>query len=83
MDFLAGVATSYGVLQTTVRALRKAVTAHQFLRILTPADVTGVCDKLCLLAARKCREYVNGTLEVECIMTDYNGTILGRANVKG
>lgn len=83
MNFLAGVAASCGVPEATVIALRKAVTAHHFLKILTPGDVTGVCNKLCLLATRRCQEYVKEALEVECVMTDYNGTILGRANVKG
>lgn len=82
IDFLAGVATSCGVPETAVTALRKAVTAHHFLKMLPPGDVTGVCDKLCLLAAQRCREYVKEALEVDCVMADYNGTILGRASVK-
>ncbi|MBT9148673.1 MAG: cobalt-precorrin-5B (C(1))-methyltransferase [Dehalococcoidia bacterium] len=83
VDFLAGVAASGGVPEATVIALRKAANAHHFLQILGTDKITKICDKLCLLAARRCREYVKGALEVECVMTDYNGTILGRASVKG
>ncbi|MCL0093584.1 cobalt-precorrin-5B (C(1))-methyltransferase [Dehalococcoidia bacterium] len=83
MNFLAGVAASCGLPKATIIAVRKAVTAHHFLKILAPSDVPGICDKLCVLAARGCREYVKGALEVECVMTDYSGIILGRANVQG
>jgi cobalt-precorrin-5B (C1)-methyltransferase len=83
VDFLADVAASCAVPEATLMMLRKAVTAHHFLNILTSSGVTEVCNRLCLLAVQRCREHVKGALEVECVMTDYNGTILGRANVKG
>jgi len=83
VDFLADVAASCGVAEATLITLRKAVNAHHFLRILGTDKITEVCGKLCLLAAGKCRDYTSGVLEVECVMTDYNGTILGRANVRG
>lgn len=83
VDFLAGVAASCGVPEAAVIELRKAVNAHHFSRMLDMDKITEICDKLCLLAARKCRDHTGGVLEVECVMTDYNGTILGRANVKG
>ncbi|MBM3119570.1 MAG: cobalt-precorrin-5B (C(1))-methyltransferase [Chloroflexi bacterium] len=81
IDFLAGMAASCGVPEERVKALREAVTANQFRRMLSTAYTKQFCDRLCLLAAKKCREYAGRKLEVECIMTDYEGTILGRANV--
>lgn len=83
VDFLADVAASRGVPEATVIALRKAVNAHHFLRILGTDKITEICDKLCLLAAQRWRDHTGGALETECVMTDYNGTILGRASVKG
>ena len=83
VDFLAGVAASCGVPEATVIALRKAVNAHHFLRILGTDKITEVCDQLCLLAAQRCRDHTARAFEMECVMTDYNGAILGRANVKG
>jgi hypothetical protein len=38
------------------------------------------CEQLCLLAAEKCREKAGGRFEVECIMSSYDGMILGRAH---
>ena len=83
VDFLADVAESCGIPEAMVTTLRKAVNAHHFLRILGTDKITEICDKLCLLAAQRCREHTGRAFEMECVMTDYNGTILGRANVKG
>ena len=81
--FLAAVATGCDVPQSVVTVSEKAVTAHHFLKIIGEDNIKGLCDRLCLLAAEKCRDHVRGVLEVECVMSDYNGTILGRADVKG
>lgn len=83
VDFLADVAASCGVPEAAVIAMRKAVNAHHFLKMLGMDKSNEICDNLCLLAAQRCRDRTGGTLETECVMTDYNGTILGRANVKG
>ena len=83
IGLLAGVAASCGVPDKMVKALRGAVTANHFRRMLPPEYTKEFCDKLCLLAAAKCREHVGGKLEVECIITDYEGVILGRASAKG
>jgi len=83
VDFLAGVAASCGIAEATVTALRKAVNAHHFLRMLGTNKITEICNKLCLLAAQRCRDHSGRAFEMECIMSDYNGTILGRADVKG
>jgi cobalt-precorrin-5B (C1)-methyltransferase len=83
INFLAGVAASCGVPEKTVKSLRGAVTANHLRRLLPPAYAGQFCDRLCLLAARKCWESACGELEVECIMTSYDGIILGRASVEG
>ena len=83
IGFLAGVAASCGVPDKMVKALRAAVTANHFRKMLSPEHTGKFCDQLCLLAARKCREEAGGKLEVECIMTSYDGIILGRGNARG
>ena len=83
IGFLAEVAASCGVSDKMVEALRAAVTANHFRKMLPPEHTRKFCDQLCLLAARKCREEAGGKLEVECIMTSYDGIILGRGNAKG
>jgi len=83
IGFLAEVAASCGLPDEMVKALRGAVTANHFRKMLPPEHTRKFCDQLCLLAAKKCREEAEGKLEVECIMTSYDGIILGRANAKG
>ena len=82
IGFLAGVAAGCGVPDEMVKALRGAVTANHFRKMLPPEHTTKFCDQLCRLAAKKCREKTGGKLEVECIMTSYDGNILGRANAE-
>ncbi len=83
IGFLAEVAARCGVPNETLNDLKAAVTANHFRRILPPEYARNFCDKLCRLAARKCQEKAGGKLEVECIMTSYDGAILGKANAKG
>jgi len=83
IGFLTGVAASCGISDETVKTLRGAVTANHFRKMLPPKYTREFCEQLCLLAAKKCREKAEGKLEVECIMTSYDGIILGRASAKG
>lgn len=83
ISFLTGVAASCGIPDETIKLLREAVTANHFRRMLPPEYMKDFCDKLCLLAARKCRERGGEKLEVECIMSSYDGDILGRAHAGG
>ncbi len=80
--FLAGVAASCGVPDETISYLKAAVTANHFRKMLPPEYNKDFCDKLCRLAAGKCREAVGGKSEVECVMSSYDGNILGRANAR-
>ena len=80
IGFLAGVAASCGVPDKMVKALRRAVTANHLRKMLPPEYSPKFCNKLCLIAAEKCREEAGGRLEVDCIMTSYDGIILGRGH---
>jgi cobalt-precorrin-5B (C1)-methyltransferase len=83
INFLAGVAADCGVPEEIVKALKAAVTANHLRKMLPPEYSQKFCNKLCLLAAERCRHKAGGKLEVECIMSSYDGVILGRANAKG
>jgi len=83
IGFLAEVAAGCGVPDKMAKALRAAVTANHFRKMLPPEHTRKFCDQLCRLAAAKCQEEAGEKLEVECIMTSYDGIILGRGNVKG
>ncbi len=80
IGFMAGVASDCGVPKETAEALGKAVTANHFRKLLPAEHLKKVCSELCRLAARKCRKHAVEKVEVECIMTDPKGVILGRAS---
>jgi len=82
INFLAGVAADCGVPEEIVQSLKKAVTANHLRKMLPPEYTPKFCNKLCLLAAERCRNKAGGKLEVECIITSYDGIILGRGNAK-
>lgn len=83
INFLAQVAKSCGLPDEIVRTLRRAVTASHLVRIIPPEYTKTFCDRVCLMAAERCRQEVGAKFEVECIMSSYQGIILGRANAKG
>ena len=82
VNFLARMAASCGVPQSVVATSQEAMNAHHFLKTLGEDNVKKVCDGLCLLAAQSCRRHVDGAFAVECVMSDYDGTVLGRAYVE-
>jgi cobalt-precorrin-5B (C1)-methyltransferase len=82
ISLLTKLAVDCGVPEKIVQSLREAVTANHLRKMLPPEHTQKFCNKLCLLAAEKCCREVGGKLEVECIMTSYDGVILGRANAR-
>ncbi len=77
--FLAQVAAESGVPPELLEPLREAVTASGVLGMLPAAYAGEFCNRLCRLAAQRCREGAGGELEVECVMSGYDGTVQGRA----
>ncbi|MBI2860999.1 MAG: cobalt-precorrin-5B (C(1))-methyltransferase [Chloroflexi bacterium] len=75
--FLARVATSCGISAAIAATLGGAVTANHLRRMLPPGKVREFCDRLCLMAAENCQA-AGGEIEVQCIMTDPEGAIIGR-----
>ena len=82
IGFLSEVAATSGVPDKTLHDLQGSITANHLRKIMPPKYMGDFCDRLCLLAAEKCRSYAGGKLELECIMSDYTGIPLGRANAK-
>ncbi len=83
IDFMAGLAAECGMPDEEIKALRQAVTANHFRKILPPGYAGDFYSRLCLLAAEKCAELVGGKLKVECLVTDPDGSLLGRGSAKG
>ena len=66
-----------GLSEDKLEELKTAVTANQIRRLLPEQYVRVFCDRLCSLAVEKCRNYIYGKSDIECIMSDYNGSMLG------
>ena len=62
INFLTRLAVDCGVPEEIVQFLRKAVTANHLRRMLPPEHTPKFCNRLCLLAAKKCREEAGGGL---------------------
>jgi len=80
IGFLVGVAAACGLPQEKLDELKGAVTANHLRRMLPEPYERKFCDKLCRLAAEKCLEKAGSKLEVSCIMSDYNGKVLGKSH---
>jgi cobalt-precorrin-5B (C1)-methyltransferase len=83
IGFIASVAARAGIPHEIVEALTGAVTANHVRKMLSPQYAADLCNRLCALAAMKCREATGNKMEIECIITNNEGVILGRADEKG
>ncbi len=75
--FMCRVAADVGVPDG---ALREAVTARHLLNIMSDEQQRLFADRLCGLAAARCRDRVNGVFEVTVILSDNQGVVLGRGD---
>ncbi|MCL5264611.1 MAG: cobalt-precorrin-5B (C(1))-methyltransferase [Chloroflexi bacterium] len=83
MSFLAQLAADDGLPDEVVAAIRDGNTARHFLDIVCDRGGEAIFGRICALAAAKCREQADGNLDVECIMTDFSGVVIGRAAAIG
>ncbi len=80
-DFLARIAAEEGADPTTVEMISGTNTSRQFADILLERGPVTVFDRLCRMGAENCRSHVGGKLTVECLLTDFDGRVLGRSGV--
>jgi cobalt-precorrin-5B (C1)-methyltransferase len=81
IGFLMRIAEKCGIPANVLGELSKANNANHLYQLL-PLDYKGTfSNEICLLAATNCREEIQSEFEIACIMTDYDGNILGEANV--
>ncbi|MFH1650519.1 MAG: cobalt-precorrin-5B (C(1))-methyltransferase [Chloroflexota bacterium] len=80
IGFLADLAVTCGLPEESRDDLKTAVTANHLRRMLPEPCVPRFCDELCRLAAEKCRKHTGGRVAVDCILSDYDGAVLGRSH---
>jgi cobalt-precorrin-5B (C1)-methyltransferase len=79
LDALAVVAESLGAASEVVEKIRRGNTAREAQEIVLAHAVDGFFDRIAEKVSTNCRNYVEGTFAVETVITDAEGTVLGRA----
>jgi cobalt-precorrin-5B (C1)-methyltransferase len=82
MDFLIQVALGCGLPVGLMDYMRGMGSASHFLQSLPPDMLEPFAERICKLAARTCSESAHGSVDVTCVMADYDGNIVGKANGK-
>jgi cobalt-precorrin-5B (C1)-methyltransferase len=78
LGFLATVAAECGAPPALQEAIRGANTARHFQELALAAELDGVFDRLAELVSQQCQAVVKGALAVECLIFDFDGSLLGR-----
>lgn len=78
-DFLAGVARHSGAPPELAEAIASANTARHVEDLVDAAGFPTYYEGLARLVARSCARSVGGALEVEAVLFDFAGHVLGRA----
>ncbi len=81
LGFLASVAATCGAAVALQEAIRGANTARHFQELVLEADLRTVFPHLAELVCQQCADLVGGALGVDCLLFDFDGTLLGRGTV--
>jgi len=76
---LAAIAESMGAQPDIVEKIRLGNTAREAQEIVLAHGVQGFFDRVAEKVSTNCRGHVEGAFSVETVITDADGTILGRA----
>lgn len=81
--FLAGLATRCGAGPELAEAIQHANTARHVQELAQGAGLTAFLQELTQLVADRAAAYVKGQLQVEAILFEFDGAVLGRAEGVG
>ncbi len=79
MLFLAEIARECGASPNVIDEVRAANTARHVQEIALREDLRGLFRRLCEMVCERSDALVGGALAVECIIFDFDGSVLGRA----
>ncbi len=77
MEFLADLAKRCGASQDVQDKIKKANTARHVLEIINEEKISGYFDMVCSEAHRQLGKYSDNKFEIEVIMFDFDGKIIG------
>jgi cobalt-precorrin-5B (C1)-methyltransferase len=79
LEFLASIATNCGAAPEAVEEVRHANTARHVSEIVAARQVTGFWDAVAQCVVQACRRHIRDAADVECILTEFSGQVIGRA----
>ncbi|MCL4533582.1 MAG: cobalt-precorrin-5B (C(1))-methyltransferase [Bacteroidetes bacterium] len=79
-SYLSQLAAESGVSPDVVDQISQANTARHWAEILQMHGVNWLFNVLCDRAVQQCSKYVDGKMAVECLLTDFDGSLLGRSS---
>ena len=77
MEFLAGLAKRCGAPQDVQDAIKKANTARHVFEIINKKNISGYFDVICSEAHKQLGKYSDNKFEIEVIMFDFDGKVIG------
>jgi cobalt-precorrin-5B (C1)-methyltransferase len=78
-QFLAEIARSSGAAPEIVEQIKKANTGRHVAEMIQASGVDSFFNALSLKVCEEASRHIKGALTVECLMTDFEGNIIGRA----
>ncbi len=78
MEFMASVAKECGAVDELVMEIMKANTARHVLEIVMRNKLNGFFDLLCRKIHSMMVNHTKGQVQIECIMLDFDGKVIGR-----
>ena len=81
--YLASLAAACGATSQVQAAMASAHTAREIQEIAQATRLPSFFDLVAAQAATQCHEAVSGALAVECLLFDFDGSLLGRAVCRG
>lgn len=76
--YMADLAAQAGAPANLVNDIRNAHTARHAQELALAAGFQPFFQIICKEAARTCAQHVHGALKVDCLLFDFEGTVLGR-----
>jgi cobalt-precorrin-5B (C1)-methyltransferase len=76
--FLAHIAEECGAQVEVLAVIQGANTARQVAEIAQARGLAAFFDRLAVRVCEACRRHVKGALEIECLLTDFEGNVIGK-----
>lgn len=81
MALLSRIAEECGASGPVVEEMRRANTARHVSEMIAQHGIAGFFDKVCRKVCEACRAHVSDALAVECLLTDFDGKLMGRHEI--